>query len=565
MKVARLLGDRALFEDELVRMGRLDENDAVEQKLARGRYARMGSQLLGLPSARSSRPRSAEGATSFHFAHTTVAKAGRSPAGVPTEVTPDGRVYVFPGRGRAAEAKAAGARRDRQSGAWWVRAGSAGEAALGHMRTPAARAQWMARSGGSARRLRAAPGEFQRYVERARLAEENRQEIETDGAGAISLGTIGETPAERAAFWDEVARRERADGRVQCRIIAELPHELTPSGRRRIVESFVEALAAKGLPYHAAVHRPDPAKGMDPRNVHLHVVYHDRPAERTGRNSWWFAARKDRTAQGPTWIRDLREHLAAAANREIAAENERRAALGERPVGRHLDPRSYEAMGIAKPAARHLGPTAAAFERAGRPTSTGVVNAVKEMVWQRAERAAALRPLADRLTALNALAAKAPPAARERAEAELRSAAQAIAAALPDEPGRLDRVRLRHDWSIAEGQRVERMIARHGDRATASRRGRGDIDAGMLAALLARRRRLQEIERETRELLAIAPAHRTVAVSVASSSEDTLAELMRSAVAAMDRARGILEALQSIREPKHGPKGRRSPGGGMQR
>ena len=49
----------------------------------------------------------------------------------------------------------------------------------------------------------------------------------------MGFGTLGKTPAQRKEFWQKVERSERRSGRVQSRIIAELPHEATPKEHRR--------------------------------------------------------------------------------------------------------------------------------------------------------------------------------------------------------------------------------------------------------------------------------------------------------------------------------------------
>lgn len=546
--LSQLLSLPGAFEEELVRLGRLEEGERLEHDLARGKYLRMGGSALAWPTRRSARPPGPRG-TSFHFAHTTVAKPGRHPGAVPEAPTRDGRLYVYPGRGEVATARAAGAVYDRQAGAWHVQAGSHAAKELGRLATPAARAAWERRRQARGRSQRATPGEFQRYVERARLAPENRGEVEGDAAGPISLGSIGESEAERARFWEEVARRERRDGRVQCRIIAELPHEAAPQGRRRIVEEFVDAFAERGLPHHAAVHRPDLAKGMDPRNVHLHVVYHDRPAARLGRNRWSFAERKDRAARGPEWVRALRHRLAEAVNRELERESAAHAERGEGPITRRYDPRSYREMGVDKPPGRHLGPVAAAFDRSGRPTVRGVANALEDTVWEQAERGRALRPLAERWLALRERAASAASPAAASASALLEEARTAILEAAPRDPERTERLAQRRDWAAAECRLLETRIACHERRAAEAESGlsnwRGVVTGDRLERMRRRHRRVAEIEREAAALLAavVAPAASRpvpVAAAVVSIARllDRAERSMESGRAAPGRSRG---------------------------
>ena len=67
-------------------------------------------------------------------------------------------------------------------------------------------------------------------------------------------------------------------GRVQNRIIAELPWELEGRERVEIVRNFTNKLAEKGLPFWAVIHAPD--HNNDQRNFHVHIIYYDRPAGR---------------------------------------------------------------------------------------------------------------------------------------------------------------------------------------------------------------------------------------------------------------------------------------------
>lgn len=544
--LSQLLSLGSAFEAEFVRLGRLDEGDAVERALARGKYLSMGADAMAWPRARSARP-AINAHTSFHFAHSSVAKPGRVP-GAPRAAAREGRVYVYPGRGETALAREAGAVYDRRAGAWWVSVASPAAARLAPLATAAARAAWERSRRNSGRAQTATPAGFQRYVERAKLAAENRAEIEADAAGAISFGSIGESEAERAAFWEVVCERERSDGRVQCRIIAELPHEVSPTARRRIVEEFVHAFDERGLPYHATVHLPDPAKGMDPRNVHLHVVYHDRAAERRGYKEWVLAAVKDRAARGSEWMLGLRRRLADAANRELDREDEARSSRGEPGIGRRLDPRSYREMGLQKPPGRHLGPVGAAFERAGRPTPAGAANAVEDVVWEWAERGRAMAPLAGRwveiarrVRVLEVLERSADPGGGRRLApvlvAELETARTAIVEAAPRDPGRDERLVQRRQWAAAEGRRLDDRITRHEVRAAAGGSRRGLVSGARLEAMRLRRRRLSEIEAEAITLvLSISPAAPQVPLATATLAIASMLARLESRVTAIEQA-----------------------------
>lgn len=94
-----------------------------------------------------------------------------------------------------------------------------------------------------------------------------------------SWGTIGDTLDEQMALWEKLeAHSYHKDGRVQNRLILELPHQASPEARAEIVRRFCERFERDGVPYHAALHAPG-AKN-DPRNTHAHVVFAESPARR---------------------------------------------------------------------------------------------------------------------------------------------------------------------------------------------------------------------------------------------------------------------------------------------
>ena len=415
---------------------------------------------LGLPALRTSRAES-QGRTPFALIHRTVSKrlAGGS-------VARSDRVYFAfgPGQARAARLLAGavenpdgrvsgGALRwQRSAKAWYAPRGS-GAAALLAARYAVAPPPRHAPSP-SSRPLGTASA-HQRYIER-------------EGA-LYSRGTIGEDRAERAAFWRAVERRERADGLVQCRIVAELPHEASAAGMRRIADRFLACFAARGLIAHAAIRRAlparDPSAGGDPRNVWMHLVYHDRPACREGPGHWRFAAKKDRGARGPAWLKELRARYAEACNAVLEREGSRR----------RYFPGRYAEMGIDKIPQRHLGPVLTAFERQGRATRQGAINLVCERQWERrlllAEAGEALRGAAEALGA----AAAPPPAGALAAPAHARLAARALAADLATAPIDARLVEAALDARDRDGRRERATrLARHAARARARRSAAAD-------------------------------------------------------------------------------------------
>ena len=396
LKQGRLSGEEAALKAELSAHG-----FSLKLPGLRNAFGPSISSWMGVPALRSSRA-SANGKRPFHLHHSTVSMQDSI-----RSVAKPGRTYFQLTIGDLPRARqTAGAALSWQPSAksWWAPSGSAAAARMGAryaVEPPPIRAPSpSSKPAGSA-------AAHQRYIERDRAAardEEGGMEREPEGGmeregeggmergpeGAVySRGTIGDDIDERAAFWHAVEGRERADGLVQCRIVAEVPHELSKPAQRAAMENFMTVFAERGLPAHAVVHRPDaerrPEGGGDARNVHAHVVYHDRPCVRDGPGSWTFAARKDREARGPAWVRELRERWAGACNE--ALEREQKAT--------RFHPGSYADLGIDKVPQAHLGPVLSAFERQGRSTRPGAVNLICERDWERRQALAESVRLAE--------------------------------------------------------------------------------------------------------------------------------------------------------------------------
>lgn len=242
-------------------------------------------------------------------------------------------------------------------------------------------------------------------------ARERRPEDETDEQK--------EAREEREVLTSYGARFEDGrGGRVQFRIVGELPHDIPQPARVRILRQFANEFEKRKLPYIAVMHSPDHTN--DDRNWHFHLVYHDRPASRfTGRaedhmwdlqadagskktrqheilmstvgspelekhaGKWdfmvpWqyvkpdrhtkttypFAQEKSREVTRRPFIPMLRRVLAEATNRELERAE----------LPRRLDPRRYSEMGIHKKPDVHLGTQAARLESVGVPTDAGLQN-----------------------------------------------------------------------------------------------------------------------------------------------------------------------------------------------
>lgn len=207
--------------------------------------------------------------------------------------------------------------------------------------------------------------------------------FQTDDARS-SLRWLRERPE-----WDKENQPVQAKlgegGRIQYRMIGELPHELDLRGRSAILAEFAHEFERRKLPYVAVMHAPDHAN--DDRNWHFHLIYYDRPIEKMADGRWDFEVeetykrdnrmtrthfphRQDKLKEvnEKTWIPKMRKRLA-----EITNDHMQMAGLERR-----VDPRRYSEMGIHREAQEHLGTRASALESMGIATPAGYRNANKE-------------------------------------------------------------------------------------------------------------------------------------------------------------------------------------------
>jgi MobA/MobL family len=222
-------------------------------------------------------------------------------------------------------------------------------------------------------------------------------------------------------------------GRIQYRVIGELPHELSIGQRAAILHDFVQEFAKRKLPFVAVMHAPDHTN--NDKNWHFHLVYHDRPARRVTRadvdayenggetdtksikpfvlspvGRWDFDVEHDYVRKGKyetrtnfpfrqdkvhevtraitetiinkngtkqiviiephNWLSKLRVKLADITNDH----------LGRGGVQRRIDPRRHEQMGIHSDPQQHLGTKLSNLEAMGVATPLGVTN--EERQWK---------------------------------------------------------------------------------------------------------------------------------------------------------------------------------------
>lgn len=204
--------------------------------------------------------------------------------------------------------------------------------------------------------------------------------------GRISFGTLGPARHERVGFWRSLEDAEGIRGRVQNRIILELPHEIDTRGRIVILRAFCEIFEERGLPYWAVIHAPHGHN--DPRNFHAHIAYSDRPARISTQGIWDFdyrrvvrgsnrarrtvrpfMANKNRNAQGREWMIALRRRFADVANFHLALFG----------AEKRYDPRPYKESGVVKEPTHHLGAKSAVTETYGIATRRGLANVRNEV------------------------------------------------------------------------------------------------------------------------------------------------------------------------------------------
>jgi MobA/MobL family len=185
-------------------------------------------------------------------------------------------------------------------------------------------------------------------------------------------------------------------GRIQSRMILELPHEISPQERLNLAKEFTQVFEEKGLPYWAVIHAPD--HHNDKRNNHLHIAFSERPAKRmlhpeTGQPVWDFTIvetkilpnrlkrqhrpyrqPKDRDLNNKNWIPMQRRRFSKLMNEYLARAG----------VDRKTDHRKYKQMGIDATPIQRLSPTEYNFEKRGIDTPNG--EATVKAQWERRQK-----------------------------------------------------------------------------------------------------------------------------------------------------------------------------------
>lgn len=187
---------------------------------------------------------------------------------------------------------------------------------------------------------------------------ENKDKLSSIHGTTASFGTIGATLEQRQEFWEKTIEEEAINGRVQNRLIVELPHQASPEDHYKIMKRFTEEFRKKNIPFWVAIHQP--TQDNDSRNFHAHVVFGDRPAKRifdeTQRKMEWDFAVKKTIVRSNRMTREIRPYkqnkLKEMQARDFIPNMRKKYAetvnqvMAESGIDVRYDPRSYAAMGL---------------------------------------------------------------------------------------------------------------------------------------------------------------------------------------------------------------------------
>jgi hypothetical protein len=161
-------------------------------------------------------------------------------------------------------------------------------------------------------------------------------------------GAYCATGRDTKGIEDPGAWRDGRGGRVQFRIIGELPKELSLEGRKKAVLELCKEFEKRKLPFVAVIHAPD--YDNHPDNWHYHIIYHDRPVSRLSNGVWDFEQQtvdkanvtvaplswgtgktrdtfpyrqaKNDDVRKKNWVDDLRTRAAQCVNDQLVRENQ---------------------------------------------------------------------------------------------------------------------------------------------------------------------------------------------------------------------------------------------------
>ena len=170
--------------------------------------------------------------------------------------------------------------------------------------------------------------------------------------------------SERSELWNAVEDKTTAkNGRLATELELALPHELSATDRRELVEGFARRIAEQhGVAVDIAIHAP--GKGGDHRNHHAHVMITHRVIDRDGVGAIAGGTKKRPGLFNQDDILPTRKEWADAVN----------AAYVKAGLDIEVDHRSHRDRGVIAEPTRHLGPAATAMERRGDRSDRGDEN-----------------------------------------------------------------------------------------------------------------------------------------------------------------------------------------------
>lgn len=295
------------------------------------------------------------------------------------------------------------------------------------------------------------------YRAGARITDERTGEIHDYGrkrgiesATLIVPDNAPEWARDRHLLWNAAEQAERRRNSTVAREFEiALPAELSPEGRAELAHDFARRLVkthrcAADVCIHA------PSRDGDQRNYHAHILLTTR---RLGPDGLAEKTRElDDQTTGPELVKLWRETFAVLQNAWL-----QRAGLVSR-----VDHRTLEAQGGARPATRHLGPSASGFERrTGRPSHRRRISSAPgrrqcQALAQQVQQHAAALAEADADVGRLSQELAAVQAERERAQAQARAAREAAAR----EASRRAKAEEAARRARAERERIEAMSSR---------------------------------------------------------------------------------------------------------
>ncbi len=264
-------------------------------------------------------------------------------------------------------------------------------------------------------------------------------------------------------------------GQVQKQFVASLPAELDAAAHRDIVTQFGAELDTLGLPFTAALHRPN---GYNHRaNHHPHFIFYPAICRRGADGRFDLASgRKLRPGELAGWTKERRQSTfhQTSASADVVALRKRFADicnfhLTRARSGRLYDPRTYEQMGIAAAPMMSLGKAASALVKAGIDVPKDRDNARTYWSARKLEQANRSRERRDHhvqiLKAMQAIE----PSGGDMPMAMLRDELTGIFQHIEEGRDALDEVALQREMAFSAGVRLAENCARL----------IADIDAGL--------------------------------------------------------------------------------------